>query len=171
MKGTSVIKFISSLLLIYGSFFLMGICMKSNNSFGIIACLIVFVFSIRLAIKIYKNDPHRKLKKETDAVKRQQYEQKKKERIQALEKKADGKAFCPKCGCTDVQYISDTHTTRGKQRTGMGLATAAIANPVAGIIIGNSHKGDKVHHTEYCVCLKCGNKWNPQSINKYLSKK
>lgn len=166
MKFSSKLKLIILVIVVIS----LMIFYTGDEGLRMISGLLLSFGGLTIGIISMKKDPEKIKKREKDKQARIRYEQKKKERIQMFEKEAKGKAFCPNCGCTDVQYISDTATIRGKQRTGIGLASAMMGDPVTGIIIGNSHKKDKIHHDEYCVCLKCGAKWVPQSIQKYLAK-
>lgn len=168
MKPMTILKLLISLIAIQCSFFALAAFSHYHNQLGSLISLIAFILSIRFTIHIYKHDPNRVDRIQQENIVRRNQELKKKERIQAFEKNANHKVFCPECGCTDVQYVTEAYTEKGKQRTGKGITTALLGYPIAGMIIANSHKDDHVHHLEYCVCLKCGAKWTPQSIKKYL---
>lgn len=140
------------------------IMMLSGNLLGGGAVNIIMIVLLAVVLISHFTGSEAKAKKEQKLKDKIECENK----IREFDKASNGKAFCPQCGCTDVQYVSDTAVTRGKNRTGAGLATASLINPVAGIIVGSSHKKDNIQHAEYCVCLRCGYKWNPQKIKKIL---
>lgn len=65
---------------------------------------------------------------------------------------------CPRCGNTNLQAVTETHTTGKDFSAGKGICGAILFGPI-GVVCGACGGGRKTHSTTYWLCPNCGNKF------------
>lgn len=65
---------------------------------------------------------------------------------------------CPRCGNTNLQIITETHSSGKDFSASKGCCGWLIFGPI-GLLCGLCGEGRNYHSASYWVCPKCGNKF------------